>query len=175
MVVKFYSMRKKMKQKRRNWLMCFVILVLVFGLSGSAFAYNDVFWDGSESSDWTNGDNWDTGNVPVDGSTGDYALIGDPTVTQPIIVSGDDVSASRVVVGQVNSGCTLEVQTGGKVTSTHVNVTVGRGGGSGTLNISGGTVIADAGFLLGNDVVSTGVVKMTGGTLTVHADMARGN
>jgi len=154
-----------MEQKRKSLLV--LSLVLVLGLSGSAFAYNDVYWDGSESSTWTDGNNWDTGSVP---GLDDYALIGDPTVTQPVIVSGQAVTAGRVVVGMTEHGSTLDVMTGGSITSDTVNFTVGRGGGGGTLNISGGDVIANAGFLMGNfQTTTTGVVNMTGGTLTVHS------
>jgi len=153
--------------------MCFATLILVFGLAGSTFADN-IYWDGSEGSDWTDGNNWVGGNVPSDT---DYGLIGDPAGTQPIIANGQTVSAQRVVVGQENSGCTLDVMTGGSITSAAVNFTVGRGdGGGGTLNISGGDVIADAGFLIANFYTTTnGTVNMTGGTLTVHADIASGN
>ena len=152
-----------MEQKRKSLL---VILVLVLGLSGSAFA-GDVFWDGSESSTWTDGNNWDTGSVP---GLSDYALIGNPGVTQPVIVSGDDVSAQRVVVGMSNQGCTLDV-TGGSVTSDTVNFTIGRSGGGGTLNISAGSVISNSGFVLGNYAkASSGIVNMTAGTLTVNAN-----
>jgi PEP-CTERM motif len=158
-----------MEQKRKSLL---VILVLVLGLSGSAFAA-DVYWDGSEGSDWTDGANWVGDAVPTNT---DFGLIGDPTVTQPIIVSGQTVSAQRVVVGMGNHGCTLDVMTGGSITSDTVNFTVGRSGGGGTLNISGGDVIANAGFLMGNYQTTTaGIVNMTAGTLTVHADMASGN
>ncbi len=156
-----------MEQKRKSLL---VILVLVLGLSGSAFA-GDVFWDGSESSTWTDGNNWDTGSVP---GLSDYALIGNPGVTQPVIVSGDDVSAQRVVVGMSNQGCTLDV-TGGSVTSDTVNFTIGRSGGGGTLNISAGSVISNSGFVLGNYAkASSGIVNMTAGTLDVHANPGAG-
>jgi len=156
--------------------MCFVTLVLVFGLAGSAFADN-VFWDAGPSGTgtaWNVAANW-VGDVAPDND--DYGLIGDPTVSQPIIVNGDNISAGRVVVGQENSGCTLDVMTGGSLTSAAQHFTVGRGsGGGGTLNISGGDVIANAGFVIANYYTNTtGTVNMTGGTLTVHADIASGN
>ena len=155
-----------MEQKRKSLL---VILVLVLGLSGSAFA-GDIDWDGGlsgASSDWTIAANWDPDGVPT---LSDFALIGNPVVTQPVIVSGQAVSAQRVVVGMVNQGCTLDVLTGGSVTSDTVNFTVGRSGGGGTLNVNGGSVISNSGFVLGNYAkASSGIVNMTTGTMVVHA------
>jgi PEP-CTERM motif len=151
-----------MEQKRKSLL---VILVLVLGLSGSAFA-GDILWDGSESSSWTNPLNWIGNAVPT--ST-DFGMIGDPTVTQPVIVSGDTALAQRVVVGMGGQGCTLDV-TGGSITSDTVNFTVGRSGGGGTLNVNGGSAISNSGFVLGNYAkASSGIVNMTTGTMVVHA------
>ena len=155
-----------MKQKRKSLLVCFVTLVLVFGLTGSTFAV-DILWDGSEGSSWTDPLNWIGDAVPTNS---DYGMIGDPTVTQPVIVSGDTVSAQRVVVGMGSQGCTLDV-TGGSITSDSVNFTIGRSNGGGTLNISGGSVISNSGFVMGNyAAVTNGIVNMTGGTLDVHAN-----
>ena len=155
-----------MEQKRR-WLMCFVTLVLVFSLAGSAFA-GDVYWDAGPSgtgSDWTAAVNWDGDVLPSDT---DYGMINDATVTQPLIVTGQDATAGRVVIGHTTSG-TVTV-TGGTLTSIAEHFTVGRSiGGDGTLNIDGGDVTANEGLMIANNPDSIGVINMTAGTLTVHA------
>jgi len=154
-----------MEQKRKNWLMCFVTLVLVFGLVGSAFAA-DVLWDGGGSDNyWTTPENWVGDVLPDD--IDDYAMISDPFVPQPLVCDGVTASAFRVIVGQNNGPCTLTV-TGGSITSSGHVFTVGRSpGGEGILNLSGGDVLAAEGFIIAN-YLDTGTVNMSGGTLTVQ-------
>ena len=143
--------------------MYFVTLVLVFGLSGSAFAV-DILWDGGPSgtgSDWTVAENWDGNALPG----ANDAVINDATVTQPLIVDGQNATAGRIIIGHDGNSGTVTV-TGGTLTSSAGNSYVGAGG-YGTLNISGGEVIANEGLLIAK--YSTGTINMTAGALTVHA------
>jgi len=159
-----------MEQKRKSWLACFVTLVLVFGLAGSAFAANEIYWDGGGGDNYlTTPENWVGDVLPVLGADPvEYAMLDTPG-DQPLVAAGINASFDRVVIGQYNSVCTLDV-TGGSLTSFLEHFTVGRkAGGNGILNISGGDVIANEGFIISNNADATGTVNMTGGTLTVHA------
>jgi len=162
-----------MEQKRRNWLMCFVTLVLVFGLAGSAFAA-DVYWDGGGSDNlWTTPENWVGDVLP---GTGDAAKIYDPCYVayaqQPLVCDGVEPLVYRVITGH---GTTLTV-TGGSITAPGDCFGIGypTDGPAGPssesfLNISGGEIIAEEGFLVGG-WDGTGTVNMSGGTITVASE-----
>ncbi len=63
----------------------------------------NVTWDGSESTDWNTGGNWDADAVPF--ST--YYNLSIPNVTNdPIIGSSDDATSNNLII---NSGATLNV------------------------------------------------------------------
>jgi hypothetical protein len=75
----------------------------------SALTIANVSWDGSESSEWTNGDNWSTGNVPTS-----ISVVTIPTgmPNQPVIAAASGIELSSLTV---DSGATLTVESGGSL------------------------------------------------------------
>jgi hypothetical protein len=149
-----------------------------------------VLWDGSESTDWSNGDNWSTSSPP---GIGDVARIEGTPANQPVIstnagsidflsmTNSDGVSSSL----EVTTGGTLNVNTGaatvvlGTSADSTINITggtmtstgqfyVGYSSFKGTLNISDGSVTADRWLIpsinTGHDL-AVGEVNITGGIM----------
>ena len=159
-----------MEQKKRNLLMCFVTLVLVFGLSGSAFAA-DIYWDGGGSDNrWDTPENWVGDVVPIDNNplTGDKAIFDDSSVQQPLVCDGVTASVRgfKLSNGSGTSPCVLTV-TGGSLTFTGDKMELGTGnGGEGILNMSGGSALASDGIIVGNWQAVGATFNMSGGTFT---------
>ena len=141
-----------------------IVCVLVIGLTAS-FAQADLQWDGGGTDNlWTTTDNWEFDVLPI--ST-DMIAIDNPIVPQPLFTDGMVVSVDRVMVGEYSGPCTLDV-TGGSLTSSGKPLILGTQAGSeGTLNISGGNVLAAHGLLM-TVYQSTATINMSGGTLTVQ-------
>ena len=141
--------------------MCFVTLVLVFGLSGSAFA-DDVEWDGGGSDNlWTTPENWVGNMLP----TGNHAVFYNSSVPQPLVCDGVTASAYGFILSSADTTpCTLDV-TGGSLTITNDKMMLGTSnGGEGILNMSGGSVLASDGIIVGNWNAVGGTFNMSGGT-----------
>ena len=128
---------------------------------------SDAVWVGTTGA-FTNAVNWSTGLVPGAGdaaavSNGGTALFDGGTAT--------NLSAVNLGTGASSARGALEVSDG---TLSATALTVGGGGGSGTLRLSGGQVgvLGGAGALsLATASGSTGTVVMTGGTLTTENEL----
>jgi len=154
-----------------------IVLVLVIGLTATfAQAATSITWNGGGGDAlWTTGANWVGGSAPA--GDDERAIIGDPLVTQPMVVDGMDISLNRIAVGE-NDGtgaCTLSV-TGGSITTTVSPIIVGHYApvtGSlteGILDISNGVVTTDNGFLLAMDFDTAGTINMSAGVVTAKSD-----
>ena len=131
----------------------------------ASFTYTNVpTWIGGTSSDWSNPSNWQLGVEPsgitmVNTASGNLATVStDVTANQPSLLSiGDGVPGI------------VDVQAGGNLT---VNGQVWLGNtvsGQGTMNISDGTVTANDWYAVGRGG-GQGKVNMTGGVLAVNND-----
>ena len=156
-----------------------VVLLAVVSMAGSGFAATN-YWDGSTGS-WTNTAKWSLGTVP--GDTADYAFIngGTAQITAGAVPSGAitqtqlggasganieisaDVEFKDIYMAEAGQTATIS-QTGGNVLFTGSGTThIGRYG-TGSYNLSGGTLTHNS--TSGNDthtfigVYSTGVGAM---------------
>ena len=135
-----------------------ITVLLAFALNGSAQVTND--WTGNISTDWNNSGNW-TGDVfPGTLDTATVNNVGNIAT----LSTNSDFSPANLTVGDGATG-TLII-TGGALTVTN-EVEVGQNGGSGTVNMSGGTITEGVGteFNIGNGAGGTGVWNMTNGTI----------
>jgi len=144
-------------------------------------------WVGGTSSDWSVAGNWNPSGVPsgvdtvVNTSSGNIATVStDVSASQP----------SRLRIGDGTTG-TINVQSGGNLTvngetwignsSTGVGTNnlnggimtgmswfaVGRGGGNGTMNVTGGALTVSGNPLgVALDAGTVGVLNQSGGTIT---------
>ncbi len=122
----------------------------------------DITWDpAAATTDWTTAANW-TGGVAPGG--GDNAVVNNTAGNTPV-VNNSPGAVSDVWIGNGggNSGI-VSVETGGKLTSNNWFV-VGRGGGTGTLNMSGGEISNGGGSFIVS-AGGTGTLTQTGGSIT---------
>ena len=118
-------------------------------------------WSGAIDNDWTKGGNWVGGVAPAAGGS---ALINTDTPNTVIGVSpGVNVDVTNITLGQAapNIG-DLTVQNGATVTVAN-KLSVGQSG-TGTLLITGGSVLTTSGPILyiGENVGSNGTVTVSG-------------
>ncbi len=167
-------------QKRKM----FFALAIVFGVlalgAPHAQAANKT-WDGSTSTDWTDGTNWSSNSVP---SGNDNIRIPGGLTNYPVISSTVTGLTGTITVNNTGSNASLTVNTGGSLTLAG-GLTISS---TGTLNVSGGTIsmasnkITDNGtlnFSSGSvnvqDIDGSGSISMTGGTLTIGRDFKIAN
>jgi len=155
-----------------------IVFVLVIGLTtSSAQAATSITWNGGGGDAlWTTGNNWIGGAAPL---PIERAIIGNPSVTQPLVEAGMDISVDRIAVGESDGTgtCTLSV-TGGSLTTTVSPIIVGHNPPAtgtltkGILDISGEdtVVTTDNGFLLAMDYNTAGTMNVSAGTVTAHSD-----
>jgi hypothetical protein len=112
-------------------------------------------WNGSVSTDWTNGSNWDGGSAPT--STGVVVIpAGKPQY--PIIITGSQSAGS------------LQINSGGSLTISGGSLAVGKSGVSGSVVIggvldwSGGTLTVVSGATMPLTVNSGGLFGLRSGT-----------
>ncbi len=163
----------------RNFILCVSALAALLAGASSVQAAN-IYWDnGGIDNRWTTVENW-PGDTTLPGS-GDVAMIDDGYTA--LVDSSVTASAGRVVVGMYYPA-TMDV-TGGSITSSTGAFTVGRRGpnadgntnpgGPGVMNVSGGTVYANADLLIANATGAIGTINMTGGTIEVTGKMEVGD
>ncbi len=163
----------------RNFVLCVSALAALLAGPSSVQAA-DIYWDGGGADDlWTTPENWVGDVVPND--TTDLGLIDDGFTA--LVDHTVTTSAGRVVVGMYYPA-TMDV-TGGSITSSTGAFTVGRRGpnadgntnpgGPGVMNVSGGTVYANADLLIANATGAIGTINMTGGTIEVTGKMEVGD
>ena len=130
--------------------------------SGS-FTYTNVpTWMGSTSSDWSDPSNWQSGVEPsgitmVNTASGNLATVStDVTANQPTLLD----------IGEGVAGI-VDVQTGGNLTVNGETWLGNASLGQGTMNISDGTYTGNSWYAVGRGG-GHGTVNMTGGTLNVN-------
>lgn len=136
--------------------------VAVLCLGGSSLGLHAAVWDGSDSTDWNNGANWDTNAVP----TGQSAIIRTNTGNIATISANPSVNPNDVIVGDAAGQDARLDHTAGTLT-TGSWVKIGHNSGNGIYNLadtagSGGTL---TGFGQGS-----GSLNMTGGQLRLGGD-----
>ncbi|WP_432799652.1 autotransporter-associated beta strand repeat-containing protein [Poriferisphaera sp. WC338] len=100
-----------------------------------------VTWDGSHSSDWTDGRNWDTGTMPANNLNDDIATFNDPTS----IPNQPRINASRNSKGWNFTGAGWHIAWNGS--STHA---IGDAGINFDAGATGGEITIDARIYLGS-------------------------
>ena len=134
------------------------VITICFG--GSTFAA-DRPWTGATSTDWTVAANW-TGGLP---GGGDNAVVNVNSVSSPV-VNNNTAAVNEVWAG--NGGGTngrIELGAGGTITANGWTA-LGRNGGTGTLNMSGGNLNNGGGsFIIGAGGGTNGTLNMTGGAI----------
>ncbi len=167
------------------------ILVLVMGLANSLLA--DTYWQGDDTAspnDWYVDENWDTGAVPTssDGTyiesltsltwpvingdtanTGDLRIaydsdtLGELTVTGGAVLS---VTGELRIARKVGSGQAGKLYISGETTTINIagGIECGRHG-DGTIEMTGGTVIANGELVIAYRNDGAGHVQLDGGTL----------
>jgi len=167
-------------------MICLISFVLVLSLVGDVRATD---WTDADPNDhlWSTPGNWDTGAVPTATSDTDYTKIGVApgpiianegavagTVLVPksgagevisLTVDGGTLTAGWVRLGHyLNSNGILNMNSGTITVRKHMLVGVA---GSGTLNMTGGTISGGTGaFGIGTGATGTGHVNLNGGILT---------
>lgn len=116
-----------------------------------------------------------TGIVNINGGTlnmqgGGWAIVGDGGAANGTVnlSSGNvNVTADRFVLGQNAGAVGTYNQTGG-ATEVGNEFNVGRGGGTGTLNLDGGTFNVNGWTTLGRDGAGTGTINVRNGAAFTH-------
>ena len=137
---------------------CLTVIILVLGLAGIAFAYNDFTDDGGDNR-WDNPANWSMGLVPNDSTTWPGNVI--PPWYTDVYMTRDGTL------------CVIDDTYVGVNAATAYGTQVGAEGGENTLHILGGELILGGlGFNIGRGAkddwpkAGYGHVLMTGGTVT---------
>lgn len=99
----------------RNRSLACLLGSTAIALALPGLAQAQMRWDGSASSDWNNGDNWNTGVAPTAGSN---PVVAGPAPAMPVI-SGGTTSLGTLFVGYENGlgGSSLYVQGGASLTT----------------------------------------------------------
>jgi T5SS/PEP-CTERM-associated repeat protein len=97
-----------------------VLGVAVFAMALPGLAQAQMRWDGSTSSDWTDGSNWDTGLVPTGGSA---PVVSGPAPRMPVLTGGT-TSLTTLYVGYDNAsgGAGLTITGGASLTTSSASV-----------------------------------------------------
>lgn len=166
----------------RSGILCGALVLLA--TSTFITPANAIIWDGSQSTDWLDPNNWQGGTIPVAGNLVDLEP-GNPF--SPVIGIGTNISLPGSSI-YMYSGSSLTIQDGGTITNYTGYITGGNalvtGSGSqwiisgGTLDVLGGGVltIADGAFVSATQIIRTSdgsggstssvVVTGAGSTLT---------
>jgi len=139
---------------------CLIIVILVLGIVGSAFAIDTNWTNSGGDRDWDNASNWDAG-VPT---AADKAGIRAGMANGPIISSGTSAVANQLVCGDWQNTDVMDI-TGGTLTTSSWFILGYGPSDDGTFNISGGVATATSTMQVGRDGV--GRVNITGGTFAV--------
>lgn len=135
----------------------------------------DIYWDGSDGTDWATPANWVTNAVP---GAADKAFINNITVNTPSVTASTTIS--ELLVGFAGTTGTVNVSAGTlAVNSWSV---IGNGtGGNGTLNLTGSgslnktNTVATSNFYVGEAAGSTGIVNInTSGSFTSAREVVVG-
>ena len=168
-----------------------IALALLLVVPPESFAGKTYTWDGSESSDWNDPDNWD--QAPGSRGLGENYRVNGASYTNPplidaaLIAGFDDMQSLELL-----NNAQLAIQAGADL-DVPLNLSIGVGSGSdlivtggtvdteslgvwdanSTITISGGTVVINTTTTLGNNNAGGGggtngtpVLTVTGGTVT---------
>lgn len=167
------------------------ILVLVTGLANSLLA--DTYWQGDDTTspnEWYVDENWDTGAVPTssDGTyiesltpliwpvinggnanTGDLRIAYDSDTLGELAVTGGavlNIAGELHIARRVGSGQVGKLYISGETTTINITggIECGRHG-DGTIEMTGGTVIANGELVIAYRNDGAGHVQLDGGTL----------
>lgn len=178
-----------------------IIFFLSVLLSCAFIGVQAQTWEGGVG-DWSDGENWDSGDLPTVGvyiiNDGDevslksdvpdilslqIGVAGLPLAAPELVLSDSadlKVSGGRIAVGYDEAGNTGVLTMKAGVLSGDRNIVIGIGGGIGTLNLEGGTLthhpgLGTIGFAVGSGSGSEGYFNMTGGTANIDRDVFIGH
>jgi len=144
-----------------NKISFIALIIFFFAASVSTFAATRT-WDGTKSSDWNNGQNWEGGKVP---QSRDNVVIplGSMYAYSPVITSDDDISIRSLVI---NSGGVLTMNGGDLTLSRNLN-------NSGNVYLNSGTVTFDRRLnnYSGADFIANGATVTISGVVTNEGTM----
>jgi len=163
--------------------------VILIGLAANASAVDRDWTNAGGDRLWRTAANWSGGAIPT---SADKAAIRNASILGPIIDSNTTAAANVIVLGDWGSTSDSIEMSGGSLTvgqwfslGYYLNnngtftisagtVTIGSflyvgNGGTGTVNISGGTIAVAATLSVAQQAGSTGRVNLTGGTITAGA------
>jgi len=172
-------------------LICLVSFVLVLSLAGDVQALDMTWSDATGDHLWSTPQNWDAGTIPTSADYSRIALLVGPTIANEGAVAnllGLGFGGGSVTTMTVDGG-TLEIITyfqlglsnGCEATCDMISGTITAGHilvgdrGSGTLNMTGGTITDKGLFRIGHHPTSIGHVNLAGGTINTSTFDMRGN
>jgi|GEM_PF-676461 len=139
----------------------FISLVLIAGFA-TAFGADKDWNNGGGDRLWRNGANW-SGGIPT---TADKAAVRNNYSTNgPIIDSATSTSVATVVIGDWSSASDKVEMTGGTLSTTSWVILGYGAANNGTFTVSNGT--ANIGSNLDIGFSGTGTLNMTGGSITI--------
>ena len=171
-------------------MICLVSFILVLSLAGDVKALDMTWTDTTGDHLWSTEGNWDSGTVPTSADYPRISLLIGPTISNEGAVAnmlGFGLGAS--VTTMTVDGGTLAITTyfqlglsnGCEATCDMISGTITAGDilvgdrGSGTLNMTGGTITDNGLFRIGHHPTAIGHVNLYGGIInTITFDM-RGN
>jgi autotransporter-associated beta strand protein len=139
-----------------------LVTAITFCIAGQATAQ----WTGTTSTNWATATNW-TGNVVPSGAAAATVNIATPVATVTTAVP----NVNNIQVGNGASPITgqLDIAPGGSLATTgagQFNVSIGRAGGTGTQNVTGGSFICNGEYFVGVNPASIGTLNQSAGTIT---------
>jgi autotransporter-associated beta strand protein len=139
-----------------------LVTAITFCIAGQATAQ----WTGTTSTNWATATNW-TGNVVPSGAAAATVNTVTPNIAT-VTTAVPNVNNLQVGNGAGLTG-RLDISPGGSLATTgagQANVAVGRAGGTGTQNVTGGAFTCNGEYFVGFNVGSTGTLNQTAGTIT---------
>ena len=173
--------------------------VALFAIANPALAV-DYFWSNPATGNWNNTANWSTGVIPTGGDNGFINNGG-----TALIDASQNVVTSLATMGRGAGESGTLIMTGGTLTTNsdiraggntaagggtgsfdlsggtvfmnggNLNIGQGSGGAVGTVRISGGSLQINAGFVAAIGNRGTGTLNQTGGTLFIRSGTTPGN
>ena len=153
-----------MKSRKHSF---FPPAIISITLLSSVTAYSQITWDGSSSSDWTNGDNWVGDAAPA---LGNNVLIDVDVANQPAITSAINLGLGGITIGDTGasgSNTSLLLGAGGALTTASVTLAAGVDS-TGSLLIGNGSAVGT--------LTSGGLIGGLGSAFLIfdHSDAAYG-